>query len=104
VKISTYLASAATAGLSTPARIVECECPTEHTVSKLGHSRSCPWFEEPISREPASGAVTIFVCGGRHQDGTPHDFEWATYSDDTVSTGVCRCGMWALRDSLWRGQ
>lgn len=85
-----------TAGLATPARVIECTCPTEHTITKLGHSRACHWFGEPARVE-----IAIRGCGGEHVDGTPHDFEWATYSDDTTTTGVCRCGTSALTHAPW---
>lgn len=79
----------------------ECECPKDHSVTKLGHCQDCPfngkhcpendepvepWLVEEIKYRFANG------CGAeKHHDGTSHDFNWATYCDDTESTGVCRC-------------
>jgi hypothetical protein len=79
----------------------ECTCPTEHTIARLGHCRSCPW-RLPKSFEPLVGVRNVarqmgdaprIVLVPEHVDGTPHDFEWATYADEQTSTGVCRCGL-----------
>ena len=79
----------------------ECLCPVDHSITKLGHCRTCPFHRED-ARLPAEAALTLFVCGtDRHADGTPHDFDWATYADDFTSYGVCRCGMDAMSKSLW---
>ena len=80
----------------------ECECPVEHTVAKLGHCRTCPYY---IEGEPSmlevTASSTLFVCGAdKHPDGTPHDFDWATYADETTSYGVCRCGYDSMSQSL----
>lgn len=78
--------------------MAECECPEEHSITKLGHCRSCPFYRKlraGLRYEPEKTAaqVSLFVCGSdKHADGTPHDFDWATYSDETESYGVCRCG------------
>lgn len=78
-----------------------CECEAEHSVAKLGHCRTCPGYDptEPNMVNPTLLRGSI-GCPPRHADGSPHDFEWATYSDERMSTGVCRCGMsgltWAL--------
>jgi hypothetical protein len=43
-------------------------------------------------------------CGPRlHVDGTPHDFDYATYADERTSYGVCRCGFDSMSESLWEG-
>lgn len=78
----------------------ECECPEGHTVTKLGHCESCEfrgvyppvdtWLMKELHYRAAVG------CGSeKHHDGTPHDFDWATYADETTTYGVCRC---RLRD------
>lgn len=71
----------------------ECECEPDHSVTKLGHCRDCPGYKRDqvtlIEHELASS----FGCPPGHVDGTPHDFEWATYADETQSYGVCRCGL-----------
>lgn len=79
---------------------VGCECPPEHTVTKLGHSRSCEYYgqvfsELEINRITAPWAFQMFKCGTLCPlaNGAQHDFEWATYSDDELTTGVCRCGL-----------
>lgn len=80
----------------------ECECPPEHTVTKLGHNRDCPWFgklaklnDQTLQAVTAAHPlVAVFCCGGPTcADGEPHNFDWATYSDSTMDTGVCRCGL-----------
>lgn len=81
----------------------ECECPEEHSITKLGHCRTCSFHGvgghamcldvvgTPVIQQ--FDEVTVFSCGADgHTDGTPHDFSWATYSDETMSYGVCRCG------------
>lgn len=82
----------------------ECTCPTEHTVTKLGHGRTCaslvgrPIRDQVLAQmtavdKPRHPALVAYECGRHeHIDGTPHDFTWATYSDDTTTYGVCRCG------------
>lgn len=80
---------------------VGCECPPEHTVTKLGHCRSCPYHGYEFSELEVNRATTprafrrVFTCGTLCPlaDGAQHDFEWATYSDDELTTGVCRCGL-----------
>lgn len=61
-------------------------------MSKLGHCRDCPHyrFMQPtlIRRiEMAPG------CPPTHADGTPHNFDWATYADERQTHGVCYCGL-----------
>lgn len=79
----------------------ECECPPNHTITKLGHNRDCPWFGKIalLTDQTLQGIadrypqVMLFQCGGPTcVDGKPHNFDWATYADDTLETGVCRCG------------
>src|SRR5262245_52504199 len=59
---------------------VECECDPEHTVAKLGHCFDCPAFRPgqvtAIQHDLLRGSIG---CPPRHFDGTPHDFDWATY-------------------------
>lgn len=69
----------------------ECACPVEHTISKLGHCRTCPWF----TTAHRSACVVETKCA--------HDFEWATYADDATTTGVCRCGVTAITYSMMVG-
>lgn len=81
----------------------ECECPEVHSITKLGHCRTCPFFitldDRPVTPMPPGFA--IYVCGSdRHRDGTPHDFSWATYADETTSYGVCMCGLDDLSHSM----
>lgn len=90
----------------------ECECPTEHTITKLGHCRTCPYHgqvfaELEINRVTMPEAfhpqqrLTMFICGSRHADSTPHDFDWATYSDEEMSYGVCFCGVDSMTHALF---
>lgn len=83
----------------------ECECPEDHTITKLGHCRSCPYYRSvyrPQSEEPvAPGGLIMFSCGPTADHS--HDFSWATYCDETQSYGVCECGWNAMRDALWNG-
>lgn len=98
--------------------IRDCECPEDHSITKLGHCRTCPYWridgddtpmnvDSAIDRERgrrARGArlaaerkrplrVIGFTCGDRpHPDGTPCNYDWATYADDFESYGVCSCG------------
>lgn len=80
----------------------ECECDEDHTVVKLGHCVDCPWYKPDqltaIERDLVRGSIG---CPPRHVDGSDHDFEWATYTDERISTGVCRCGMSGLSHALW---
>jgi hypothetical protein len=72
----------------------ECECDVEHSITKLGHSRSCPWFRRAQPTMITRGVLKNGCgCPPTHADGTPHDFDWATYSDDFESYGVCYCGL-----------
>jgi hypothetical protein len=77
-----------------PAR-KECSCPVEHTITKLGHCDSCP-YGDPHER--------IFVRPPNTSKEHVHDFEWATYSDDWMSTGVCSCGMTAISHDIERDE
>lgn len=85
---------------ATPTRQADCECPLDHSVTKLGHSRSCPHPRGPTMLEHVEVRPG---CSPRHADGTPHDFDWATYADDRCSYGVCRCGHTSLDDAMWSG-
>ena len=69
----------------------ECECHEAHTVAKLGHARGCPYHRPG---QPTMIDASLAVCSlqNNHSAGTPHDFEWATLHDETIGTGVCRCG------------
>lgn len=83
----------------------ECECPEEHTITKLGHCMTCPYYSdlEPSTLD-VTGNMSLFVCAmDNHRDGTPHDFEWATYSDELMSYGVCRCGLDSMTLSMLTG-
>lgn len=72
----------------------ECECPTEHSVAKLGHSDLCPFFSPTQLTMIVPTLATILIgCPPKHIDGTEHDFSWASYEGRTLSTGVCRCGL-----------
>ena len=79
-----------------------CKCDEAHSVVKLGHSRDCPWWKPDqltaIEYDLVRGSIG---CPPRHSDGSDHDFDWATYSDERTSYGVCRCGMSGLDWSLW---
>jgi hypothetical protein len=102
---------------------VDCECPPEHSITKLGHNRDCPYTGQfnarPLDAERQfrrcasiakarrergeSTGGTLYVCGrDTHIDGTPHDFEWATYSDETTSYGVCFCGLTSFDFDIMR--
>lgn len=76
----------------------ECECPPEHTVCKLGHCASCPWhgvIQIHPSRMMTTNVPRVwswFACPPGCVD-EKHDFNWATYADDMMSTGVCKCGL-----------
>lgn len=76
---------------------VECQCEPEHSVAKLGHCVDCPGFRpgQPNMLQPdlLRGSTG---CPPRHADGSVHDFDWATYTDERMSTGVCRCGLSAI--------
>ena len=72
--------------------MAECECDVDHSVTKLGHSRSCPFFKTDQANMLQPGLLAG-GCPPRHADGSEHDFNWATYNDDRSSTGVCRCGL-----------
>lgn len=73
---------------------LECACAEDHTVTKLGHSRACPWFRSDQLTAVMPDLLTKpRSCPPTHADGSHHSFEWATYTDDTLTTGVCRCGV-----------
>jgi hypothetical protein len=83
----------------------ECECSPEHSVTKLGHSRDCGYYDVHrvvFDRMAARSIVTSCGTDVCH-DGSPHDFNWATYDDAEMSTGVCRCGLRELDLMLLRG-
>lgn len=94
----------------------ECTCPEDHTITKLGHCRTCDYAgtDESWNLIPMDLDLVEFMkkefefrghCAARrdqHHDGTPHDFDWATYADDHESYGVCRCGLDSMTDSLMR--
>lgn len=71
----------------------ECECPTHHSVAKLGHSDICTYYRRNQETRVHGGLLTLFGCPPAHNDGTKHDFDWASYEGETVTTGVCRCGL-----------
>jgi hypothetical protein len=82
----------------------ECDCPLGHSIAKLGHCRSCYWYRsDQLTTTQPELLDGSLGCPPRHSDGTPHNYEWATYSDDTRSYGVCRCGMDGMSDALWNG-
>jgi len=80
--------------------LAECECEEEHSVTKLGHSRDCPHHGKHPPQMPVCPLKP--GCPPEHLDGTPHDFEWATYVSGTISTGVCRCGLEQWSYDMWR--
>ncbi len=93
----------------------ECECPPEHTVTKLGHNRDCPWFGKLSKLNDTTlkgiaerypnvlNVLTWTSCGSDNcVDGKSHNFDWATYSDETMSTGVCRCGLRSIDQDMLR--
>jgi hypothetical protein len=75
--------------------VKECSCEAEHSVAKLGHCADCPHYkrDQDTQIQHQLGGCAL---GNGHHDGTLHDFNWATYEDETTSTGVCRCGLWQL--------
>ena len=100
--------------------VPECTCPVEHTVAKLGHCRTCDAadvarraereMDEHKSRIAAAYLaaedVAVFSCGGRCM-ATPsgvHNFNWATYSDDFASYGVCACGLTQVDVAMMSGE
>lgn len=88
----------------------ECTCDPSHTVCKLGHSRDCDSVGLPsthyekgrILQSPAYRLGLFQHHSDLHTDGTKHDFDWATYSDDTMETGVCVCGLRQIDFDLLR--
>jgi len=81
---------------------IECECEPDHSVAKLGHCATCPGWTpgqatllEPDLLRGSTG------CPPQHGDGSPHNFDWATYADERLSTGVCRCGVSEMDWSIW---
>jgi hypothetical protein len=97
--------------------VKECTCPPEHSVTKLGHCRTCDAYEVARRAErielPAEDLIALKLatidgdmtmahsCGGpcptsRGRRGGRHDFDWATYADDECSYGVCDCGLSAI--------
>lgn len=79
----------------------ECACSTEHSIAKLGHCDSCPFWRR---NQPDQIDTSLGGCAmdGKHRDGTQHDFGWATYEDDTIGTGVCRCGLFEIHYDMAR--
>lgn len=72
---------------------VECGCAPEHSIAKLGHSEACGYYRpgQPTQIDRTLGGCAMI---DRHsRDGSQHDFGWATYEDDEIATGVCRCGL-----------
>lgn len=82
----------------------ECECPEDHSITKLGHCFDCPHYrrDQPTQIDPSLNRGACLIRDG-HDDGTPHDFEWATYADETKSHGVCRCGLDYVDEMLYYG-
>jgi hypothetical protein len=102
-------------------RIPECTCPVEHTVTRLGHCRTCDAVD--VARRAAEAMtpledvvagklanmddpMIVFSCGGNgcpvlQEDGA-HFFGWATYADDLCSYGVCRCGLTEIDFDIMR--
>ncbi len=87
--------------------ILVCECPPEHSVTKLGHCATCPDGKIVVVRpcELMSSSVRPFlqlwICGEKTDH--VHDFEWATYADEDESYGVCVCGLDQITHALWTG-
>lgn len=71
---------------------VECECSEAHSITKLGHAQNCPYFTKHYS---GGGCVN-----GKCPFGAEHNFEWATYEDDRMGTGVCQCGVTDMSFSM----
>lgn len=82
--------------------MIECACPTEHTITKLGHCRTCPYHDAGETVVAETAFTQVFLCGKDHGDGTPHDFSWAMYADDRATYGVCRCGLEQMAIAHWR--
>lgn len=81
----------------------ECECPVDHTITKLGHCRTCPFYTPPPPIRILPGyllTTSVFSCPPV-PIGHVHDFGWATYSDELESYGVCSCGYDSYQDALW---
>lgn len=73
-----------------------CSCPAEHSITKLGHCRTCRFFASMTDADRAAQRgeqIPVLRATLEHADGTRHNFGWATYSDARQSTGVCRCGV-----------
>lgn len=82
----------------------ECVCDISHSIVKLGHCADCPWYKPDQLTELKPELLRGHLgCPPQHSDGTPHNFDWATYCDDTMSHGVCVCGMTGVDDSIWYG-
>lgn len=79
----------------------ECTCDESHSVAKLGHCRDCEAFRPNQSTMIEHAMSNGWGCPPSHADGTPHDFDWATYSDETASYGVCRCGQDSMNHDLF---
>lgn len=87
---------------------IECTCPEDHTITKLGHCRTCYYVDDHkvvIEVPPGhsmTGSLSVFLCGPT--DPThEHDYSWATYSDETESYGVCQCRFNSMMEALWNG-
>lgn len=87
-------------GIFTPK---ECECPLEHSITKLGHCRDCSHHGTASDTQMVPQVECLPGCPPRHADSTPHDFDFATYADDRVSYGVCRCGHNDMSQAFWEG-
>jgi len=70
----------------------ECECEPDHSVAKLGHCFDCPNYRADQPTLIEYDLASALSCPPQHCDGTEHDYQWATYTDETMTTGVCRCG------------
>lgn len=79
----------------------ECECELEHSIVKLGHCGTCPYYRSDQATQIDYSLGGCSMQDG-HTDGTPHDFGWATYEDETMGTGVCRCGLTSMHFDMAR--
>lgn len=84
---------------------VSCTCPPEHSVTKLGHCRTCearPLIVEVPPGHLMSSTLSYWVCPPSHP-GHVHDFNYATYADDLCTYGVCTCGYTDMMQAMWEG-
>lgn len=76
----------------------ECTCPPEHSITKLGHCRTC---DCPKGNTTMPDIKLSPGCPPKHADGSEHNYNWATYCDNSTSYGVCRCGHDNFTAAMW---